>query len=58
MLEIKDKVDIDFEKVDEAYHMIPSGFDTWDRVMCLCSESSSTRASSLMTKRHVGAFRP
>lgn len=27
------KVDIDFEKVDEACHMIPSGFDTWDRVM-------------------------
>ena len=27
------KVDVDFEKVDEACHMIPSGFDTWDRVM-------------------------
>ena len=27
------KVDIDFEKVDEACHMIPSGFNTWDRVM-------------------------
>ena len=24
---------IDFEKVDEACHIIPSGFDTWDRVM-------------------------
>ncbi len=27
------KVDIDFEKVDEACHIIPSGFDTWERVM-------------------------
>ena len=27
------KADIDFEKVDEACHIIPSGFDTWDRVM-------------------------
>ena len=27
------KVDVDFEKIDEACHMIPSGFDTWDRVM-------------------------
>ena len=27
------RVDIDFEKVDEACHIIPSGFDTWDRVM-------------------------
>ena len=27
------KVDIDFEKVDEACHAIPSGFSTWDRVM-------------------------
>jgi len=27
------KVDVDFDKVDEACHMIPSGFDTWDRVM-------------------------
>lgn len=26
-------VDIDFAKVDEACHMIPSGFGTWDRVM-------------------------
>lgn len=26
------KVDIDFEKVDEACHIIPSGFDTWDGV--------------------------
>ncbi len=26
-------VDIDFAKVDEACRMIPSGFDTWDRVM-------------------------
>ena len=27
------KVDIDFAKVDEACHIIPSGFDTWERVM-------------------------
>ena len=27
------KVDIDFEKLDEACHIIPSGFDTWERVM-------------------------
>ena len=27
------KTDIDFQKVDEACHIIPSGFDTWDRVM-------------------------
>ena len=27
------KVDIDFEKVDDACHAIPSGFSTWDRVM-------------------------
>lgn len=27
------KVDIDFEKVDEACYIIPSGFDTWERVM-------------------------
>ena len=27
------KADIDFAKVDEACHIIPSGFDTWDRVM-------------------------
>lgn len=27
------KVDIDFEKLDEACHIIPSGFDTWDRIM-------------------------
>ncbi|MBQ6500856.1 MAG: RtcB family protein [Mogibacterium sp.] len=27
------KADIDFEKVDEACHIISSGFDTWDRVM-------------------------
>ncbi|MBR0372957.1 MAG: RtcB family protein [Mogibacterium sp.] len=27
------KADIDFAKVDEACHSIPSGFDTWDRVM-------------------------
>ena len=27
------KADIDFEKLDEACHIIPSGFDTWDRVM-------------------------
>ena len=26
-------VAIDFGKVDEACHIIPSGFDTWDRVM-------------------------
>ena len=26
------KVDIDFEKVDEACHIIPSGFDTWEGV--------------------------
>ncbi len=26
------KTDIDFEKVDEACHIIPSGFDTWDTV--------------------------
>ena len=26
------KVDIDFERVDEACHIIPSGFDTWDGV--------------------------
>lgn len=26
------KVDIDFAKVDEACHIIPSGFDTWDCV--------------------------
>ena len=26
------KVDIDFEKVDEACHIIPSGFDTWESV--------------------------
>ena len=27
------KVDIDFAKVDEACHIIPSGFDTWESVM-------------------------
>ena len=27
------KVDIDFAKVDEACHFIPSGMNTWDRVM-------------------------
>lgn len=27
------KVDIDFEKVDEACHIIPSGFGVWDKVM-------------------------
>ena len=27
------KADIDFEKLDEACHIIPSGFDTWDRIM-------------------------
>ena len=27
------KVDIDFEKVDEACHIIPSGFNTWEEVM-------------------------
>ena len=27
------KVDIDFEKVDEACHVIPSGFSTWDKEM-------------------------
>ena len=27
------KTDIDFAKVDEACHIIPSGFDTWDREM-------------------------
>ena len=27
------KVDIDFEEVEEACHIIPSGFDTWERVM-------------------------
>ena len=26
------KVDIDFEKADEACHIIPSGFDTWEGV--------------------------
>ena len=26
------KVDIDFEKIDEACHIIPSGFDTWEGV--------------------------
>jgi RNA-splicing ligase RtcB len=26
------KADIDFEKVDEACHIIPSGFDTWESV--------------------------
>ena len=26
------KVDIDFEKMDEACHIIPSGYDTWDSV--------------------------
>ena len=26
------KTDIDFEKIDEACHIIPSGFDTWDGV--------------------------
>ena len=26
------QVDIDFEKVDEACHIIPSGFDTWESV--------------------------
>ena len=26
------KADIDFEKIDEACHIIPSGFDTWESV--------------------------
>lgn len=26
------KADIDFKKVDEACHIIPSGFDTWESV--------------------------